>query len=65
MIVNKNKFLEMGYEVLETVGEEMDTLYKKFDNGNMWIVQFNEAVQEDAVGMIYLTDRQVEEIFSK
>lgn len=42
----------MGYQQAESTDDEaMDILVKIFDNGNGWVVQFNE---ENVVGKIYL-----------
>lgn len=61
--MTKQKFLDMGYKQLYYTKDSMDTLYKKFPNGNMWIIQFNSEVSNEAVGMVYLIKEQVNGIF--
>lgn len=63
--MKKADYLKMGYTPLDSTDEEsMDTLVKVFDNGNGWIVQFNEEVQEDEVGKVYLKDDQLQALLN-
>ncbi|WCK57172.1 hypothetical protein PP175_28710 (plasmid) [Aneurinibacillus sp. Ricciae_BoGa-3] len=59
--MTKERYMSMGYKEVE--GGEFDTIYKQFDNGNMYIVQFNEEVQKDAIGLVYLTKEQANKLF--
>lgn len=52
----------MEYKQLKTEDDQMDTVYKKFEDGGIWIAQFNEKVQEDEVGSVLLTKKQVEKL---
>lgn len=63
--MKKADYLKMGYTPLDSTDEEsMDTLVKVFDNGNGWIVQFNEEVQEDEVGKVYLKSDQLQTLLN-
>lgn len=63
--MKKADYLKMGYTPLDSTDEEsMDTLVKVFDNGNGWIVQFNEEVQEDEVGKVYLKVDQLKALLN-
>lgn len=63
--MKKADYLKMGYTPLNSTDEEsMDTLVKVFDNGNGWIVQFNEEVQEDEVGKVYLKADQLQTLLN-
>lgn len=63
--MKKADYLKMGYTPLDSTDEEsMDTLVKVFDNGNGWIVQFNEEVQEDEVGKVYLKSDQLQALLN-
>lgn len=63
--MTKQQYKDMKYKELKNNSDdEIDTMYKRFDNGNMWIVQFNEEYQEDEIGKVYLTKEQVDKIFS-
>lgn len=63
--MKKADYLKMGYTPLNSSDEEsMDTLVKVFDNGNGWIVQFNEEVQEDEVGKVYLKSDQLQTLLN-
>jgi len=59
--MKKAKWLEMSYQQVD--GGEIDTLYKRFENGNTRIVQFNEEEKADEIGVIYLTKEQTEKLF--
>lgn len=62
--LTKEEYKKAEYIQLTTEdSEEVDTMYKRFDNGNMWIVQFNEKVGAQPIGMVYLTNHQVEKLF--
>lgn len=60
---DKQSYLKMGYIQLVGEQEDMDSLYKQFDNGNARIVQFNEDVQKEPIGMVYLSKKQIEQLF--
>lgn len=60
--MKKQNFINMGYKKLNE--GEIETYYKKFENGNVHIAQFNKDEQQDEVGMVYLTQEQLK-IFSK
>ena len=54
---DKQEYLKMGYVVLGE-HEGIFTLYKRFENGNAWIVQFNEERLIEPIGMLYLSKDQ-------
>ena len=61
--MEKEEYLNMGYKQLKiNDSEEIETLYKKFDNGNVWIVQFNEEFSKDEIGKVYLTKEQIQDL---
>lgn len=63
VLKGKEKFLGMGYIELEDKEDDVSTLYKKFQNGNMRIVQFEDGVEDSGTG-IYLTKNQFEELLN-
>ena len=65
MATVKNDFLKMGYQQLEGVHDDIETFYKRFDNGNVRIVQFIEDVQKEPTGMVYLSKKQFDELIGK
>lgn len=57
--MTKQEWLDMGYQEIE--GGEFTTLYKRFEEtGNMYVVQFNEAVTDQEIGMVFLSYPQVQ-----
>lgn len=63
VLKGKEKFLGMGYIELEDKGNDVSTLYKKFENGNMRIMQFEDGVDDSGTG-IHLTKNQFEELLN-
>lgn len=62
--MKKSEWLDMGYKQAPTKGDDMDTVYKKFDE-SIWIAQFNEKHSEDQVGQVRLSMEQVKSIFGQ
>lgn len=61
--MDKQAFLDMDYQIVKNSDEhELDTLFKVFESGNMWIVQFNEEFQNEPIGKVYLTKQQAEQL---
>ncbi|MBG9730748.1 hypothetical protein ABD87_14695 [Lysinibacillus sphaericus] len=54
----KQEYLKLGYVALKEQYEGIITLYKRFESGNAWIVQFNEEYQKEPIGMLYLSKDQ-------
>lgn len=53
--MKKQDCIDMGYQQVKSTNEEaLDTLVKVFDNGNAWVMQFNEDIQEKEIGKVYL-----------
>lgn len=59
---NKQYWVDLGYQ--ESISDkELNTLYKKFEDGGMYIVQFNESVSEEEIGLVYLSKNQLQHLF--
>lgn len=62
--MTKNELRIKGFAELKGNGEnEKDTMYKRLDNGNMRIVQFNEKLQPYAIGIVCISEDQIKNIF--
>lgn len=59
----KKEWIKMGYKEVNTINtDDIHTLYRMFDSGNVWIVQFNNT-QKDEIGKVYLSKEQLKEMF--
>jgi len=61
--MKKKEFINMGYKQLNNYNDEcVDTIYKKFESGRIFIVQFSEDNKEKQTGIVYVMEKQLKEL---